>query len=195
MTKRITFYYDYGSPWAYLAYKRLPGIAASAGAEIDYRPVLVGGMFKTLGNQPPVDVPAKAAWFWADIERFVARYGVPFVRNAHFAGFRSLPLMRGAMVAAGEGRVAAYSDAIYDAFWGRGLDLGDPAVVTMVLNDAGFDARAIFAGAEGDAAKTALREQTDTAIARGAFGVPTFFVGDTMFFGQDRLDFVAEALA
>jgi 2-hydroxychromene-2-carboxylate isomerase len=194
MTKTVTFYYDYGSPWSYLAFKRLPGIAAEAGAEIDYRPVLVGGMFKTLGTQMPVEIPAKAAWFWTDIDRFVARYGVPFVHNPHHAGFRSLPLMRGAMVAAEQGTLVAYSEAIYDAFWGQGLNLSDPAVVRSVLSGAGFDPAAIFAGAEGDAAKAALREATDAAIARGVFGVPTFFVGDAMFFGQDRLDFVAEAL-
>ena len=195
MTKRVTFYYDYGSAPSYVAYKRLPAIAARTGAEIEYRPALVGGMFKTLGNQPPVEVPAKAAWFWADITRCAARHDVPFLRNPHFDGFRSLPLMRGAMVADQDGQLVAYSDAVYDAMWARGLNLGDPAIVVDVLSAAGFDPKHIFAGAESEPAKTALRAQTDEAIARGAFGVPTFFVGETMFFGQDRLDFVEEALA
>ena len=195
MTKRVTFFYDYGSAPSYVAYKRLPAIAERAGAEIENRPALVGGMFKTLGNQPPVDIPAKAAWFWADITRWAARHGVPFHRNPHFAGFRSLPLMRGAMVADQDGRLVAYSDAVFDAMWAKGLNLSDPAIVAGVLTGAGFDPAHIFAGAESDAAKTTLRAQTDAAIARGAFGVPTFFVGDTMFFGQDRLDFVEEALA
>jgi 2-hydroxychromene-2-carboxylate isomerase len=195
MTKRVTFYYDYGSPPSYVAYKRLPAIAAQAGADIEYRPALVGGMFKTLGNQPPVEVPAKAAWFWADITRCAARHGVPFLRNPYFDGFRSLPLMRGAMVAEQDGRLVAYSDAVYDAMWAKGLNLSDPAIVADVLSAAGFDPKHIFAGADSDAAKAKLRAQTDEAIARGAFGVPTFFVNDTMFFGQDRLDFVEEALA
>ena len=195
MTKRVTFYYDYGSAPSYVAYKRLPAIAARTGAEIEYRPALVGGMFKTLGNQPPVEIPAKAAWFWADITRQAARHAVPFTRNPHFASFRSLALMRGAMVAAQDGQIVAYSDAVYDAMWGKGLNLTDPAIIADVLSAAGFDAKHIFAGADSDAAKAKLRTQTDEAIARGAFGVPTFFVDDTMFFGQDRLDFVEEALA
>jgi 2-hydroxychromene-2-carboxylate isomerase len=195
MTKRVTFLYDFGSPPSYVAYKRLPAIAARTGAEIEYRPVLVGGIFKAVGNQPPVEVAAKAAWFWADITRCAARYGVPFLRNPHFEGFRSLALMRGAMVAEQEGRLVAYSDAVYDAMWAKGLNLSDPAVAAGVLDEAGFDSARIFAGADDAAAKGKLRAQTEDAVARGAFGVPTFFVGDTMFFGQDRLDFVEEALA
>jgi 2-hydroxychromene-2-carboxylate isomerase len=195
MTKRVTFLYDFGSPPSYVAYKRLPAIAERTGATIDYRPVLVGGIFKTVGNQPPVEVPAKAAWFWADITRCAARHSIPFHRNPNFPNFRSLPLMRGAMVAEQDGQLIAYSDAVYEAMWVKGLNLSDPAIVTSVLTEADFDAKHIFAGAESDAAKAKLRAQTDDAIAQGVFGVPTFFVNDTMFFGQDRLDFVEEELA
>jgi 2-hydroxychromene-2-carboxylate isomerase len=193
MAKHVEFYYDFGSPASYVAHKRLPGVAERTGAVIDHRPVLLGGVFKATGNRSPVEVKAKGAWFWADIRRFTDRYGIVLQPNSAFP-INTLYLMRGAFVAERDGRLGPYADAVFDAIWVHDRNLNDPAVVASVLTEAGFDAPAIFAAIEDGAIKSALRDATDAAVARGIFGAPTFFVDGTMYFGQDRLDFVEEQL-
>ena len=193
MAKHVEFYYDFGSPASYVAYKRLPGVAERTGAVIDHRPVLLGGVFKATGNRSPVEVKAKGVWFWEDIRRFTDRYGIALQQNSAFP-INTLYLMRGAFVAQRDGRLVAYADALFDAIWAHDRNLNDPEIVAAVLNDAGFDAKAIFAAIEDGAVKAALRDATDAAVERGIFGAPTFFVDGTMYFGQDRLDFVEEQL-
>jgi 2-hydroxychromene-2-carboxylate isomerase len=193
--KTIEFFFDFGSPTSYLAYKALPALAADAGARIVYRPMLLGGVFKATGNASPVSVPAKGRWMFDDIQRWARRHGVPFRFNPAFP-INTLPLMRGAVgVQLREpARFTDYCDAVYDALWQQQKNLGDPAALAETLAGAGFDADA-YSALIGDAeVKAALVANTEEAVARGVFGAPTCFVGTQMFFGQDRLDFVREAL-
>jgi 2-hydroxychromene-2-carboxylate isomerase len=191
--RTIEFFFDYGSPTAYLAYTQLPGIAQRTGGRIVYRPMLLGGVFKATGNHSPATIPAKGAWINTDLARFAARYGVPYVRNPHFP-INTLNLMRGAVAADSEGRLVPYSDAIYRAMWADKRNMEDPIVIGAVLRDAGFDPAAMMAAIGTAEVKDRLRHNTEEAVARGVFGAPTCFVGDAMFFGQDRLDFVEEEL-
>ena len=198
-TKTIEFFFDFGSPTTYLAHTQLPRIAAETGAQLVYRPMLLGGVFKATGNASPVSVPAKGRWMGGDITRWAKRYGVPFAFNPHFP-INTLTLMRGAV---GLQRrypelFTRYVDLVFNAMWAQPRDMGQPAEVVAVLAPlaaAGLTPEA-FMALVGDAeVKAALIAGTDEAVARGVFGAPTCFVGDAMFFGQDRLDFVREALA
>lgn len=189
--RTIEFFFDYGSPTAYLAYTQLSGIAERTGALIVYRPMLLGGVFKATGNQSPVAIPAKGAWMNADLKRYAARYGVPFAHNPHFP-INTLPLMRGAVAADNEGRLVPYSDAMFRAMWVDRRNMEDPVVIGTVLREAGFDPGTMIAAIGTAEVKDGLRTNTEEAVARGVFGAPTCFVGDAMFFGQDRLSFVEE---
>lgn len=194
MGKTVEFLFDVGSPASYIAFKRLPGIAARTGATIDYRPFLLGGVFKATGNRSPAETPAKGAWTSRDLARFAAKHGVPFERNPHFP-INTLHLMRGAAGLQGDPRFMAYLEAVFDAMWRTPRNLGDPGEMGPVLARAGIDPEAFRALIEDEATKARLKSTTEDAVARGAFGAPTFFVGGEMYFGQDRLDWVEEALA
>ena len=194
--KRVEYFFDFGSPTSYLAWTQLPKIAAASGAEIVWRPMLLGGVFKATGNASPVSVPAKGRWMNEDIRRWAARYGVPFRHNPHFP-INTLGLMRGAvgLQLRRSQDFGRYLEVVHRALWEGEKNLGDPAVLASVLADAGFDADAFAALVAEPEVKARLLATTEEAVARGVFGAPTFFVGDAMFFGQDRLDFVSEALA
>ena len=195
-TKRtVEYFFDVGSPTAYLAWRQLPKIAAEAGATIAWRPMLLGGVFKATGNASPVTVPAKGRWMNDDIARWARRYGVPFAFNPHFP-INTLTLMRGAtgMQMRRPADFPRYLDVIERAMWEQPKNLGDAAVLAATLVAAGFDAEEFVALVSDPEVKARLVATTEEAVARGVFGAPTFFVGDAMFFGQDRLDFVREAL-
>ena len=195
MSKTVEFYFDFGSTASYLAWTQMPRIAAETGATIVWRPILLGGVFKATGNASPVNVPAKGKWMMTDMKRCAARFGVPFRMPPTFP-VNTLAMMR---VAVGlqmrrPADLERYMKAIYEAIFGRGLDMADPAVVAGVARDAGFDPVELEALAADPAVKQALIAATDAAVQRGMFGAPAMFVGDEMHFGQDRLDFVADAL-
>ena len=195
MTKTVEFFYDFGSPTVYLAATQLPDIAASVGAAIDWRPMLLGGVFKSPGNQSPVVVPAKAAYMNNDLKRFAKRYGVPFRFNPHFP-INTLALMRGAVAYQDDVVVSStYREAIFRAIWGEARNLNEPDVIGQVLSDAGLDPAELMNRIGQQTVKDQLIANTEEAVNRGVFGAPTFFVGEQMFFGQDRLDFVAEAIS
>ena len=195
MTKTVEFFYDFGSPTVYLAATQLPAIAAAVGATIDWRPMLLGGVFKSTGNQSPVVVPAKAAYMNNDLKRFAKRYGVPFRFNPHFP-INTLALMRGAVAYQGDVAVSStYRDAIFRAIWVEARNLNEPDVIGQVLSDAGLDPAELMNRIGHQTVKDQLIANTEEAVNRGVFGAPTFFVGERMFFGQDRLDFVADALS
>ena len=193
MAKSVDFYFDYGSPTSYLAYTQMPGVAKRTGAQVNYLPILLGGIFQAIGNRSPVEIPAKGKWMQEDLQHFAARYQVPYRWNPHFP-INTLALMRGATYAAREGFVVPFSDAIYKAIWADGLNMADPAVIGKVLQEAGIDAQKVLAGTQEQAVKDALKDATQRAVARGLFGAPTFFVGERMHFGQDRLPYVEELL-
>jgi 2-hydroxychromene-2-carboxylate isomerase len=193
---RVEFFYDYGSPYSYIADSRLSGLVARTGAEVIYRPMLLGGVFKATGNRSPFVEPvaAKRKYFSIELHRCVKHLGVDFTQNPHFP-INTLGLMRTAYAARALGMFEPFHAAIYRAFWTAGADLGSSDVVVDVLNVAGLDGKTIVEAARGDDAKAALRATTDEAVERGIFGAPTFFVGDEMFFGNDRMEWVEEALA
>jgi 2-hydroxychromene-2-carboxylate isomerase len=182
MAKTVEFFFDVVSPTAYVAHKRLPAIAAAAGASVHYRPMLLGGVMKATGNAPPFSVPAKGAYFGVDLNRYIQKHAVPFTMNPHFP-INSISLMRAIAGLEGTPHFAGFVDAMFDAMWLTPRNMGDAATA----------AAAIQARAESQEAKDRLKATTEEAVARGAFGAPTFFVGAEMFFGQDRLDWVAEA--
>ena len=196
MSKQVEFFFDVGSPASYLAWTQLPKLCADAGAELKLRPMLLGGVFQATGNASPGTVPAKGSYTFIDFARHAQRYGVTLNRNPHFP-INTLTLMRaitGAQMHAPE-REAVLIDAIFKAIWADEQDMNDPALASVVLANAGFPA-GLVASWVGDAAvKARLKETTEEAIVRGVFGAPTMFVGGEMFFGQDRLDWVREALA
>jgi 2-hydroxychromene-2-carboxylate isomerase len=196
MSKTIEFFFDFGSPTTYLAHTQLPRIAREAGAELVYRPMLLGGVFKATGNASPVTVPAKGRWMGQDIARWARRWDVPFTFNPHFP-INTLTLMRGAagLQLRRPQDFERYVDAVFQAMWVAPRNLGDAAVLAAMLAEAGFDAEAFQALVADPDVKARLIANTDEAVARGAFGAPSCFVGDELFFGQDRLDFVREAAA
>ena len=192
--KTIEFLFDVGSPTTYLAWTQLPAIAERHGATIDYQPILLGAVHKATNNQSPVAVPAKGKWIVRDLMRFATRYGVPLRFNPNFP-INTLQLMRGAMAFRGTDRFHPYVAAVFAAIWVDARDMNDPQVVAETLGAAGFDAGELLGLISQQSTKDALRRSTDSAIERGAFGAPTFFVGGEMHFGQDRLSFVEEAIA
>ena len=195
MTKTVEFLFDVGSPTAYLAWTQLPQICAETGATLVSTPMLLGGVFQATGNASPAAVPAKGRYMTADLTRFAKRYGVPFAHNPNFP-INTLLLMRGAVgvqLRLPE-RFDTYLKAVFGALWVEQKNLNDPAVLMATLAAAGFEPATMQALVAEPAVKDALRANTESAVARGVFGAPTLFVGETMFFGQDRLDFVREAL-
>ena len=192
--RRVEFFFDFGSPTTYLAWTQLPKIAADCGAALDWRPMLLGGVFKATGNASPVTVPAKGRWMGEDIRRWAARYGVPFTFNPHFP-INTLTLMRGAVGVQlrRPQDFTRYVEAVFRAMWVEPRDLGEAEVLAQTLAAAGFDAGFTDIVADPEV-KAALIANTEEAVRRGVFGAPTMFVGSEMFFGQDRLEFVREAL-
>lgn len=192
---RVEFLFDVGSPAAYIAWTQMPRLGAETGAEIVYQPFLLGGVFHATGNRSPTEVPAKGRYMQDDLQRFAARYGVPFRHNPHFP-INTLALMRGAvgLQMREPHRMHGYVDAVFRAIWADGLNMGDAATVASVLQQAGFDAQRVLALTADPEVKERLKAVTQQAVERGVFGAPTFFVGDQMFWGQDRIDFVKEAL-
>jgi 2-hydroxychromene-2-carboxylate isomerase len=196
MNKRVEFFFDVGSPASYLAWTQLPEICGSADAELVYRPMLLGGVFQATGNASPAAVPAKGRYTDVDLGRFAKRYGVPLVINPHFP-IITLLLMRGAtgVQMRMEGRLQDYLRGVFHAMWVEPQNLNDPALTAKALSDAGFDPLQVLALANDTEVKARLRATTEEAVGRGCFGAPTMYVGEQMFFGQDRLEFVREALA
>ncbi|MGO8916002.1 MAG: 2-hydroxychromene-2-carboxylate isomerase [Stellaceae bacterium] len=191
MPGTVEFYFDYGSPYSYIAHRRLPEVLRRAEAAVAYRPMLLGGVFQLTGNSRPA--LNKVKYSERDLDRFVAKYQVPFQRNPFFP-VNTLRLMRGAVVAVEEGYLDRYSDAAFTGMWRDGRKMDDEAVISDALREAGLDGRHILARTSEDGVKQKLKAWTEAAVARGVFGAPTFFVGDEIFFGQDRLDFVEDAL-
>jgi 2-hydroxychromene-2-carboxylate isomerase len=181
MSKNLEFLFDFGGPNSYLAYKMLPDLCARTGAKVVYVPILLGGLFKLTNNQAPMmryaETPAKQKYEMLEFQRFVNAHAIPFKMNPRFP-LNTLYVMRGAIAAQRLGCFAPYMDAVMAAMWHDAADMGDLDVVRDVLDKAGLDSTA----------------NTEAAAKRGAFGVPTFFVDDEMFWGKERLGQVEAAL-
>ena len=195
----VTFYFDFGSPNAYLAHKVIPQIERRTGAKFVYVPALLGGIFKATGNRSPAEafagIPAKLAYEGKETQRFVRRHGITeYARNPHFP-VNTLLIMRGAIAAQKLGLFEAYVDAVYRAMWVQGLKMDDPDVVKSALEAAGLPSGQLLALTQDPEVKAKLIENTEAAVAHGVFGSPSFRVGDELFFGKDRLRDVEEEIA
>lgn len=196
MSKTVEFFFDLGSPATYLAYTQLPKICERTGGQLIYTPMLLGGVFKATGNASPAVIPAKGRYMFEDLDRYAKRYGVPLKFNPHFP-INTLMLMRavtGIQLRHPE-RFLAFIDCLFTALWVEGRSLDDPATVATVLTQNGFDANEVLALTADEEVKAALKDNTEKAVQRGVFGAPSMFVDNQLFFGQDRLDFVVEALS
>lgn len=199
MGKTIDFIFDFGSPNAYLSWKVLPAAAARAGASVNVIPCLLGGIFKATNNASPMvafgGVKGKLAYEALETRRFVAKYGLDRYRqNPHFP-VNTLTIMRGFVAARRLGMGEAYMEAVLAAMWEAGEKMDDPEVIRRVLDAAGLPAEQILAATQDAEVKAELVANTEAAVARGVFGIPTFFVGEEMFFGKDRLGQVEEEAA
>ncbi len=193
MGQQVEFLFDVGSPAAYLAWSQLPALCQRNDADLLLTPMLLGGVFKAAGNNPPAAVPAKGQYMLRDLGRFAQRYQVPLNFNPHFPVNTLLP-MRILAAAQGHDQEKTLVQALFDAMWRSPCKLSESEVVAEVLSSAGLEADFWLAQAADEAVKARLKENTEHAVKRGVFGAPTLFVGNEMFFGQDRLDFVEEAL-
>ena len=197
MAKNLEFLFDFGGPNSYLAHKSLPEICARAGAELVYVPILLGGLFKLTNNQAPMmryaETPAKRNYEMLEFDRFVKAHALPFKMNPRFP-INSLYLMRGAVAAQQLACFALYVDTVMAAMWEDGRDMGEAKIVRQVLDSAGLNSAALLAMADDPDVKAELMANTEAAAKRGAFGVPTFFVGEEMFWGKERLGQVEAAL-
>ena len=191
MTVKIDFIFDFASPNAYLSYKTLPVIVARTGAELNIIPCLLGGIFKATGNQAPMvafaGVKGKMAYETLETQRFIERHQLDdFKMNEHFP-VNTLLLMRGAIAAKQSGQLLEYIEAGLKAMWEQSLKMNDPEVFVTAVTDAGLDGAKLLELTQDPAVKAKLVANTEAAVQRGAFGVPTFYVGEEMFFGKDRL--------
>jgi 2-hydroxychromene-2-carboxylate isomerase len=196
MSKTLEFFFDLGSPASYLAYTQLPCLCAETNTLLVYQPMLLGGVFKATGNASPATIPAKGRYMFEDLARYAKRYNVPLKFNPHFP-INTLTLMRavtGIQLHEPE-RFLDFIDCLFHALWVEGRHLGDPAVVAQVLVEHGFDPVGVLALTNDEEVKATLKDKTENAIQRGVFGAPSMFVGNQLFFGQDRLDFVRETLS
>ena len=191
MNASIQFLFDFGSPNAYLCHKVLPAVASRTGATVEYIPILLGGLFKLTNNRSPIemyaDVPNRRAYDMLEIKRFIRKHDLTqFKMNPSFP-VNTLHMMRGAVAAESMGCFVSYVDVMFAAMWEEARNLNEPAEVLAALDSAGLDGKALLEGSQLPEVKAKLLANTQSAFERGAFGSPTFFVGDEMFFGKDRL--------
>ena len=194
----VEFLFDFGSPNAYLAHKVLPEIETRTGAKFEYVPVLLGGIFKLTNNRPPMvafgDVKGKMAYEMKETERFIHRHDITtFQFNPNFP-VNTLALMRMAVAAKEAGQLAPYVDAAFHHMWEAPRKMDDPDVIRAALVESGLDADGLIAAAQTPEIKQRLMANTEAAASRGVFGSPSFFVGEELFFGKDRLGEVEEEI-
>ena len=192
MTKTVTFCFDFGSPYSYLAYNYLSPIK-KAGAQIDLKPVLLGGIFKATGNQPPATVQKKGEYMFKDIQRWANKLDISFKMNPYFP-ILTVPHMRGAILAQKKDILEDYMQSMFDSMWLKGLNLNDQEILTQVASESGIDPNDFAEGISSDEIKDELRVNTQFAIDKGAFGVPTYFLENEMFWGIDSIKFLLESL-
>ena len=192
------FLFDFGSPNAYLCHKVIPAIEARTGARFAYLPILLGGLFKLANNRSPVEafaaIPNKLAYERLEVQRFLTRHRLEaFKFNPHFP-VNTLQIMRGAVAAQQLGCFERYVETMFAAMWECGLKMDEPATIGAVLTEGGLDPERLMQTAQQPEVKARLIANTQAAHDRGAFGSPTFFVRDEMFFGKDRLREVEEEI-
>ncbi|GGI78110.1 2-hydroxychromene-2-carboxylate isomerase [Polymorphobacter multimanifer] len=195
---RVEFFFDCSSPWTYLGFDGLVKARAQDRFEIDWRPFLVGGVFNTVNKSVyearAAEANPKTLYFWKDLHDWIRRSGLAIKWRPSIFPINSARAMRCALLADDAGVCEAYARRAFERDWGEDRDIADPAVLAEACAAAGLDPAATLAAADSPELKARLRANTDEIIARGGFGTPTFYVGDDMYFGQDRLVLVREAL-
>lgn len=195
---RVEFHFDFGSPNAYLSHAVIPGIEQRTGAKFVYVPILLGGVFKLTNNRSPVEAYAgvrnKLPYERLETERFIKKHGIENYRFNPFFPVNTLALMRGAVAAQRLEVFERYVDQVFRHMWVEPKDMDDPAVIATALKESGFDAQKLIALAQDQSVKDELAANTSRSVERGAFGAPTFFVDDDIYFGKDRLRDVEEAI-
>lgn len=203
MASRVELIFDFVSPNAYLIWWPLREVVKRTGAELDVTPVFLGGMHKLTGNAPPMirdaEVKGKNEYAMLEMQRFIARHELDRFKMHPQFPFNSITLQRMLVAAAEDGRAVQFVEVLLPAIWEDGIDINDPGEVASVIEDAGFDERDLFKRSQTEAIKDGLRINTEHAVERGAFGIPTMFVGEKggpteMFFGKERLGQVEEEL-
>ena len=189
--KKLELFFDLSSPYSYMAATQMKPLAERTGAEVVWRPMVLGAVFKATGNEMPARIPAKARWMGNDLMRWADHYGVPFRFSSHFPA-NAIKAMR--LVLVDEAKAGEVALAGFRAMWADDRDITDEAVLRSVAEMGGLDPAAAMQAIETPAIKERLRANTDEAVARGAFGAPTMLVGDELFWGNDRLHFVEAAL-
>lgn len=195
-TREVELFFDVGSPYSYLAATQMPGLRERTGATVVWRPLLLGGVFQLTGNDMPARLASKAKFMLADLDRWAAQYGVPFRMNSHFP-VKTLSAQRVLLATDelyGQEAVERLAMSLFEAMWVDDEDVSSGDAIAFRVNRCGLDARALMARVGEDDLKQKLKDVTAEAVERGAFGVPTFFVGDAMFWGNDRLHMVEEHL-
>jgi 2-hydroxychromene-2-carboxylate isomerase len=198
MTVPVQFLFDFGSPNAYLCHRVIPAIEARTGVKFEYVPVLLGGIFKLSGNRSPAEafagIPNKRAYDQLELKRFVAKHRLERYRHNPHWPVNTLQIMRGAVAAQKQGCFEPYVETVYVAMWEEGRNMEDAEVIVRTLNEAGLEGQRLYAGTQDPEVKGTLMANTQSAFERGAFGSPTFFVGNEIFFGKDRLREVEEEI-
>jgi 2-hydroxychromene-2-carboxylate isomerase len=193
MDKNLDLYFDVGSPASYLAWTQINAIAKRTNATINWQPMLLGGVFSSIGNKSPGTIPAKGRYMFTDLSRYAKDYEVEFNFNPFFP-INTLSLMRGAVAYLGTPKFNHYLEGVFKGLWIQKCDMSDPGVVAKILTQSGIDPRDFAQCIQLPEIKNKLKEITEEAVSRGVFGAPTMFVNNEMFFGQDRLFQVEKAL-
>ena len=198
MTKNVEFHFDFGSPNAYLAHKVVPEIKARTGTTFTYVPVLLGGIFKATNNVSPMianqGIQNKGEYQMLEMRRFIEKHGLDkFRMNEHFP-VNTLQIMRGAIAAEMDGKLAPYIEVVMAAMWEQSKKMDEPEIIRAVLDEAGLDGAAMLERIQEPDVKAKLVANTEDSVARGSFGIPTFFVDGDIYFGKDRLRDVEEAI-
>ena len=195
MAKTFDYYFDFGSLATYLAHTQLDKIKAETGASPVYLPMLLGAVFKATGNASPASVPAKGKYIFVDFKRFADSYGIPLETNPFFPIITTtLMRMVTGLQMRSDARMHEFMDTIFKAIWVDAMNLNAPEVLEQVLREAHFDPVELLQLANEQATKDRLKDITTQAVDRGVFGAPTFFVGEDMFWGQDRIEQLKVAL-
>jgi len=195
----VEFHFDFGSPNAYLAHLVVPQIGQRTGAKFEYVPILLGGVFKLTNNRSPMEklagIKNRLEYEQLEVRRFIRRHGITQFTWNPFFPVNTLLVMRGAVAAQREGAFERYVEAMFRYMWAEPKKMDDPEVVRAALTESGLDAAALLARTQEAEVKDRLLKNTEASVARGTFGSPTFFVGDEIFFGKDRLRDVEEEIA
>ncbi len=192
--KTLDFYYDFSSPWTYLAQTQMKALSARTGAKVVYHPLFLGGLFKLTGHPPTFNEPLKWKYMLDDMQDWATHYGVTLKMPSRFPANTLKALRAHAAIAAQGKDPEPFIDAVFKAYWVDDADIAGANVLKSVLDKTGYDGAAILAATDTEPVKNAVKESTDKAHARGVFGAPTFFVGQKMFWGNDRLAFAERAL-